>query len=114
MPQLRFGYGKAFLPALVAGCTIVCLADGYGWCVEYWNWDGKRSNIRDGRRWPAGDGAVISYINGIFHSIPEWEKITGQLEALFGHEVSLPSTQQTVTYFGTKKVPDSPAVKRGG
>lgn len=30
---------------------------------------------------------MITYINGIFHSVPEWEKITGKLEALFGHEV---------------------------
>lgn len=66
---------------------LVSLADGYAWCSEYWNWDGKRI-ARDGCRWPAGDGVVITYINGIFHSVPEWENITNQLQAIFGHEVS--------------------------
>lgn len=44
-------------------------------------------NSKDGRRWPGGDGVVITYINGIFHSVPEWESITHQLQAIFGHEV---------------------------
>lgn len=66
---------------------LISLADGYAWCSEYWNWDGKRI-ARDGCRWPAGDGVVITYINGIFHSVPEWENITNQLQAIFGHEVS--------------------------
>ena len=65
---------------------LVDLADGYAWCREYWNWDGRR-RTNDGRRWPAGDGKVITYVNGIFHSVPEWEAITHQLQAMFGHEV---------------------------
>ncbi|CAN0503231.1 unnamed protein product, partial [Ectocarpus sp. 12 AP-2014] len=47
----------------------------------------QRHSSTDGRRWPANDGVVITYINGIFHSVPEWESITQQLQALFGHEV---------------------------
>lgn len=38
-------------------------------------------------RWPANDGVVITYINGIFHSVPDWESITHQLQTIFGHEV---------------------------
>lgn len=52
----------------------------------------QRHSSTDGRRWPANDGVVITYINGIFHSVPEWESITQQLQALFGHEVETPVT----------------------
>lgn len=76
-----------FVVLLGTCCALlVGLTDGYAWCSEYWNWDGKRI-ARDGCRWPAGDGVVITYINGIFHSVPEWESITNQLQAIFGHEV---------------------------
>lgn len=71
---------------LAAMALLVHLTDGYAWCQEYWNWDGRRIS-KDGRRWPAEDGKVITYINGIFHSVPEWEDITYQLQAIFGHEV---------------------------
>ncbi|CAM9217967.1 unnamed protein product [Ectocarpus fasciculatus] len=77
----------AFIALLGLGALLAHLVDGYAWCQEYWNWDGKRHSSTDGRRWPANDGVVITYINGIFHSVPEWESITQQLQALFGHEV---------------------------
>ncbi|CAN0229874.1 unnamed protein product, partial [Ectocarpus sp. 12 AP-2014] len=76
-----------FIALLGLGALLAHLVDGYAWCQEYWNWDGKRQSSTDGRRWPANDGVVITYINGIFHSVPEWESITQQLQALFGHEV---------------------------
>ncbi|CAM9627142.1 unnamed protein product, partial [Ectocarpus sp. 8 AP-2014] len=76
-----------FIALLGLGALLAHLVDGYAWCQEYWNWDGKRHSSTDGRRWPANDGVVITYINGIFHSVPEWESITQQLQALFGHEV---------------------------
>lgn len=72
--------------ALVSVGVLVCVANGYGWCIEMWNWDGKRV-ANDGKRWPSGDGVVITYVNGIFHTKIEWEVITGKLQEMFCHEV---------------------------
>lgn len=82
---------RVLLLLLLAVMALIShLTDGYAWCQEYWNWDGRRIS-KDGRRWPAEDGKVITYVNGIFHSVPEWEGITHQLQAIFGHEVCVAS-----------------------
>ncbi|CAM9664883.1 unnamed protein product [Hapterophycus canaliculatus] len=84
----RCSLGQLLLIALLGTAALFAhLVDGYAWCQEYWNWDGKRHSNTDGRRWPANDGVVITYINGIFHSVPDWESITNQLQTIFGHEV---------------------------
>ena len=30
-----------FLASLCAAILLAHLVDGYAWCQEYWNWDGK-------------------------------------------------------------------------
>ncbi|CAM9724943.1 unnamed protein product, partial [Scytosiphon promiscuus] len=88
MKRRRCALGQQLVIALLGTAALLThLADGYAWCQEYWNWDGKRHSSTDGRRWPANDGVVITYINGIFHSVPDWESITHQLQTIFGHEV---------------------------
>ena len=42
MKRCRCSPGQLFFVALLGtAALLVRLADGYAWCQEYWNWDGK-------------------------------------------------------------------------
>ncbi|CAM9283951.1 unnamed protein product, partial [Phaeothamnion confervicola] len=67
---------------------------GYGWCALEWGWDpglaalyyGLGAEDDPGLRQPNSRFA-ITYVNGIYHTREDWERLTTQLQGMFEHRV---------------------------
>ncbi|CAM9292842.1 unnamed protein product [Chrysoparadoxa australica] len=68
---------------------------GYGWCND-WGWPDLSEYLTFGPVWDAASQIgpngkppreIITFVNGIYHSEEDWQRITTNLRAIFGHEV---------------------------